>query len=295
MIMGAIIFMVGAAQAALGIGMYMSLEMFLFGFALILSGIYVIMVDMTTPCGAFLSARFKRKPVLEVERKDGYIDFVPADYVAGSVISKDYGTFAVDPAGVKGDTKSKVNVLHCVEGIGTTMNRKMINITKALTKQYNVETYPELKKLVASYGICKTCNKEGIFKKSKLEEIADKDTGAKKTTEIMICPNCKAQETYKQLEPPLVLPDGKNVEAGYIDRFFKSNSNPILQTINSQKMAANELAKQKKAFPIVPFAMITGLGFLVFMCALAYIIIAPQLGAANAGAITPPILPVIGG
>ena len=272
-----ILLMMGIAQAAMGAIMYQSLELIVFGVFMLLGGYYLQSIERFTPATAFLKARRKNEPILEMERKDGTLEFDVPEYMVGSAVSEKYGIFTVNPEDVKNESKSKVKVLHCTEGVGSSISTGMIKIIKAVKEQYGVKSYNELIDLTNHWHICSNekCGFLGAFEKE-AQEIINKESGEMTGEKVLFkCPKCQSEGI--QIEPELLGEGGKNVEFGWVDRYFKQVHHPMQKRIIVNKMAANIAMKDKKALPIAQIAIIISLGMAFFLIAIGIMVLLPNL------------------
>jgi hypothetical protein len=293
---GMIVLLMGIAQLAMGATMMQSVEMMVFGVFMLLGGFYLYNLERFTPGPSFLKARRKKADILEVERKDGSLEYDVPEYMVGSAISEKYGIFTVNPEDVKNERKSGVKVLHCVEGVGATISTDMIRIIKAVKEQYGVNSYNELIELANHWHIClnEKCGHIGVFEKEE-EDITNEKTGELLSTNIIFkCPKCG--EKGQQFEPELRT-NGENIEAGWIDRYFKQVHHPMQKRIIVNKMAQNIAMKDKKALPIASIAIIISLGMMFFLVAIGIMILLPNIetyqaaqAAKLAAEVVPPVI-----
>lgn len=274
--LGMIILLMGIAQAAMGAIVMQSLEMMVFGIFMLLGGWYLNQIERFTPATSFLKARRKKEDILEVERKDGSIDFDVPEYLAGSAISEKYGIFNINQEDIKNERKSGVKVLHVVEGIGTSLSTKTKEIINAVRKQYGIKSYQELIDLANHWHICKKCGFIGYFDERQ-EEIINEESGELVGEKVIYsCPRgCEGES--EQLEPELLASNGENVESGWIDRYFRQVQHPMLKRAVVNKMAQNIAEKEKKSLPIASIAIILSIGMAFFLIAIGIMILLPNI------------------
>lgn len=268
-----------------------------FGVIDIIIGYVLFQIVANTPFKAFMDARKKRVPLMEIERKDGNTEFVVPEYNSGVATTEKYGVFFVNDEDVKTELVSRVKLVHALEGIGKTISRWQVAVIHAVKEIYGVKDYHQVIALANLWHECTNPDCTGHVRNDKKEIIEPFEgvfkhermvTKNKKTGEVIkrrikiSCPKCE-QETGKRVEPPLAIPPMVNIESGSIDHYFKENQNPLFNEANAQDMIMNRLEKEKKD-SMMTFVKLTGVALVVisFFIGLYILLQNPEL-LANIG------------
>ena len=101
----------------MGMNMVVTMGYIFLSFGAMCAG-FLFLIAMKTPGLIFLKAFLYGKTIAEVRTKDGRIEFILGQYAQGSVKSKKFGSFYVNPDAVKNESKSGKGIIHLVDSIG---------------------------------------------------------------------------------------------------------------------------------------------------------------------------------
>lgn len=146
--------------------------------------ILFVLYRTMTPANLFLKARFGKRPLLQLHRRDRKIDFQPADsYIEGLAVCKKYNAgYIIDRDAADVEKKSGVTILPCNAEIGIVMSDKVLSIISGL-KQAGYNSIEEAFSWNARYGTC-TCGYEGF-----MNVIITKDKESGDESYTLICPH----------------------------------------------------------------------------------------------------------
>lgn len=240
-------------------------------------GGFLFLIAIKTPGLIFLKSFLYGKPILVISRKDGQYEYVLGNYSQGTVNSRKYGRYFVNPDAIKRDKKSGAVIIHLIDSIGTALTEPFVKAVTVLKNQFGFTNIDQVEAAKAAWSKCENCHYEGV-------PLIKVTTSAKNETPVISehCPNCKEKNKMTRIEfPQLKLPLYENLDYNIYDGFFERNQNPDRLNTIIKKEVQNELDKEK-SFPVKWVALIFTMGMAGFLILLGASIFVPQIMKAMA-------------
>ena len=274
-----------AAIMNMGINMVVTVGYVFLSLGAVFGG-FLFLVAIKTNGITELKAFLYGKPMLVVHRQDGQTESILGNYGQGTINSRKYGRYFVNPDAVKRDKKSGAAIVHVIDSIGTAVTEPFVKAVNIFKRQFGFKDIYEIEAGKKMWSRCKKCGVVGI----PLAKVTPSKTKKDKPTVQEQCKHCGALEQMDRIEfPNLKLPLYEDIDYGVYEGFFNSNQNPDRLNVIIKREVQSELDDQK-GFPVKWVALIFTMGMAAFLILLGASIFVPQIMKAmaeNGAAVAP--------